>query len=225
MLPECLESIKKNNPEARVVAVDGAYKSFIEENKKQIALCIERGEKTIADQLMRFTVVRSPDKTVEILKSAGAEVIEPTEFDESTGDFKPWDHEYIKRNKYLVGKDGDYYFVIDADERLVNRIEMDSLQKDAYNVMIERDDNTVPYPILRIFKHSPGIHYAGAHHAIFINDILQRAKNVDNLPGAKLAHAHVIRIKRDPMRALAKGAYYRHLTGQEEAAFRTQYGL
>lgn len=225
LLPECLDSIKKAHPEAKIVAVDGAYDSWIREVKKLIAHQIEYNHDQVAEQLERFIVPISTDRTLEILKDYKVDVVIGPEINPVTGEPTPWAHEYIKRSKYFVGTNGDWYFVIDADERLVGKLDVGALSDDAYNIDLLRDDQMTPYPILRIFKHQDGMEYRGAHHALWVGDKLYRKEYCVKVTGCSLYHRAVHRNEVDPIRHLAKGAYYRILTSNEEGAFRHQYGL
>ena len=86
MLPGCLASV--GGKVDRTIVVDGRYKNFPGEGA-----C-------------------STDRTVEIARAFGAEVILPP-------NDEPWPDQPTKRSAYLVGKEGDWYFRIDADARLV----------------------------------------------------------------------------------------------------------
>jgi hypothetical protein len=218
LLPDCLRSIRSNNPEAKIVAVDGVYQSLVNEVKKLQAWKIEHDEPLIAEQLEKFTCNASTDATLEILKEFDVDVIIPA------GD-QPWQNECVKRSQYFVGKPGDYYFVIDADERLEGRLDWENLTDNGYNVWLQRDEKINPYEILRIFKHNDGMQYRGAHHAMWINNVLYKKENCKTAQGCRLLHRSVHRMTHDPIRHIAKGAYYQYLTGKEEAPFRHQYGL
>lgn len=225
MLPECIDSVRKFLPEAKIVAVDGAYKSFVNEVKKRQAHYIEYRSPHLAEALDPFTIPQSTDKTLEILKEKEVDVIIECQKNDD-GNSIPWEHEYVKRSKYFVGKQGDFYLVLDADERIEGTIDLESLKDDAYNILLERwEEYCKPYPILRFFRHRDGIHYYGAHHALFMNGKLYKKEECKALDAMKIVHKQVYRSKKDPLRRVAKGLYYRYLTSCEEAGFRAQNGI
>jgi len=219
LLPECLDSIRKYNPEAKIVAVDGAYQSFINENKKLIGIEISFGHRHVVDQMERFIIPDSKDKTLQILKDYNVDRIIECEKDEK-GDPKPWASECVKRSKYFVGEPGDVYLVIDGDERLTQRLDWEKLTEPCYNFVICRDgQGSIPYQVMRIFHHHDGMKYEGAHHALWIDGQMWRREMCQTLD-FKVFHRVEYRAVKDPLRHLAKGAYYRYLTNTEEAVFR-----
>lgn len=235
LLPGCLQSIRKYAPDAKIVAVEGAYKSFNNEVMKQIAFELSLGHRQLANGLMYFTKPESTDKTMEILKDYAVDTIIDCETDHE-GKKLAWSSEFAKRSQYFVGKPGDAYFVLDADERIVGNVQIADVKEEAYNVMLRRDDGVMAYPVLRVFKHMDGMKYEGAHHALWVGDRLftktgirdrlnTKIGDVNVLPNVIVEHLHTERGKKDPLRHVAKGAYYRNLTTCEEAGFRNQYGL
>lgn len=224
LLPGCLESIRKTHPEAKIVAVDGAYHSLTHEVQKVVALHESKGMVELANQLLPYTKAESSDRTLEILREAKVDVLIRCAVG-SDGNPLPWEHEYTKRSQYFVGKPGDYYCVIDGDERIVGKLDLEKLEAPAYNLMIKRDENVAPYPILRIFRHQDKMRYEGAHHALHVGDVLYRREMFETLECASLDHLQMTRVRRDPVRGIAKGAYYRFLTSVEEAPFRAQHAL
>lgn len=229
MLEGCLQSIRKYYPDAKIVAVDGAYESFVRQVMKEINAKLTMGQTQVAKSLERFTVPQSTDRTLEILKDYGVETIIEC-------GAAPWPSEAAKRSQYFKGSPGDYYFVLDGDERVIGSFDRSKLTEDAYTIMLKRDDNAAPYKVLRIFKHQDGMRYEGAHHAMWVGDRLHTKKGifnrmndrigeVGNADGVLVEHLQNLRVKRDPVRNMAKGAYYQHLTSVEEAPFRAQYGL
>jgi len=224
LLPECIESIRKYNPEAKIVAVDGAYQSWVDENKKLCGLEQSFGHYQVTDAMVRFTSPQSTDKTLEILRDFKVDVIIECEKDEH-GNYKPWEHEYTKRSRYFVGKPGDYYLVIDGDERPEKRLDWEKLTAPCYNVILKRDEEHYrPYPIMRVHKHVDGMKYFGAHHVLWYGDVMWRKEMCEDLDYA-LFHRFTYRAVRDPLRHLAKTAYYRNLTSSEEGPFRRQHGF
>jgi hypothetical protein len=223
MLPGCIESIRRYAPGAKIIAVDGAYQSLISEVEKEVAVCITQRHFEVAENLKPFLNPESDDGTLEILNDFKVDKV--IRCDQGSGGKPlPWINEYTKRSKYFVGSKGDYYFVIDADERLVGSIEME-LVSDAYNVVLKRDDNTPGYKILRIFKHQDGMQYRGAHHALWVGEMLYRKEMCKTIQGCILEHHQTYRVRREPLRNVVKGLYYRALVAREEGAFRAQHGL
>lgn len=79
-----------------------------------------------------------------------------------------------KRTAYLDrGKDGDYFFVIDADEHVVNGPILCELPNcDIGWIRIRNPIYQREYGQPRIFKWRPGLHYAGRHHWMYEYDRL-----------------------------------------------------
>jgi hypothetical protein len=225
MLPGALDSIRRFFPDAKIVAVDGVYKSVVEEVRKLQAAHIIKNEHVLVEQLEPFTEADSKDRTYEILDQYKVDVIIKPETD-SGGGQKPWENECIKRSKYFVGTDGDYYFVLDADERVVGSFDYKILTHNAYNIMLKRtEDTTVPYRVMRIHKHVDGMRYYGAHHALWIGETLYTKKMCETVQGVLIEHHQDYRVKKEPIRNMVKGAYYRVLTSEVEGAFRSQHSL
>lgn len=151
----------------------------------------------------------STDTTLAIAAEFADEVINTT---------APWQSEIVKRNEYLVGKPGDYYLIVDADEEIVG--ELPELKHDDYRVDLKRTDPVMSYSIFRLFKHRKGIRYNGTHHALFVGEKLLNKRDLPVVKGLHLIH----HIDRSQERTEAKGVYYRHLKG-EEAAFRAEHKL
>ncbi len=216
-LARCLDSVKQNHPEAKIVAVDGAYQSLIDEVQTEIERLISTGQDAHARLFEKYAIPWSTDRTMEILGQYGVDVIIPTE--------KPWAHEWVKRSKYFVGQDGDYYFVIDADEELVGKIPYKELTEPSYNLMLHRNDSVGPYPVMRVFKHAPDIRYWKVHHALFRGDKLHRKEHSQTLEDCHLEHDVKFRGELDQIRVRVKGMYYRQLTTKEEGAARKEWRL
>jgi len=139
----------------------------------------------------------STDGTLEIAKKFNCEIIRTD---------KAWEDEIAKRNAYLVGSEGDYYFQVDADEVFCGKLP--NLTEEVYQIELRRLDGVAPYPIFRIFKHKKGIHYRGCHNALFSNGELLNKKPMKTLEGCYLEHRTTLRSderKRD------KGIYLRKL--------------
>jgi len=148
MLPGCLESIYDRVD--RMVVVDGAYRLF------------------------PHGVPWSTDATQHIAAAYGAEWV-PCPTDED-GEPRPWETQVEKRTAYLVGEEGDWYFHIDADERLVGELpEMEGGQHYAFKVHT-RDGRLTWVP--RLWQHRGTMRYEGAHNALWSDGRLI------NMPGA-----------------------------------------
>lgn len=224
MLQDCIDSIRLSNPDSKIVAVDGAYQSLVDETKKLIATQGTHGHQELINQFMPFIKAESDDATLEILERNKVDKIIKCELD-SEGYSKPWVHEFVKRSKYFVGKPGDYYFVLDGDERVRGKIDFSALVETSYNIMLTRDDGTPEYRVMRLHKHVDGMEYRGAHHALYVNEELYYRDKCKTYEGARIDHLQTQRLKRDPIRCYVKGAYYRYLSNVEESAFRSQHHI
>lgn len=163
----------------------------------------------------------STDGSVEVAAECADILILPPA---AGGVRRPWPDEIAKRSSYLVGREGDWYFVVDADEVVEGEVDRAALaSKDDWTVMLRRVDDTIPpYGIHRCFRHRAGIRYHGTHHAVHVGDKLVHPETVkDVLPGVVLAH---YQMHRDRDRVERKGEYYRKLA-VAEGAFRRQNGL
>ena len=126
-----------------------------------------------------------------------------------------WTDEIVKRNQYLVGKSGDYYLVVDADEEFSGA--MPPLVDDDYEIELRRTDDIDPYPVYRVFKHREGIKYKGTHHALWVDGELLNHRPIKTLEGCHLKHYIG---ERDERRKLDKGIYYERLKLAEMSARR-----
>ncbi len=148
----------------------------------------------------------STDRTVEIAEELGCEVIKTR---------RTWRDQVEKRNAYLIGEEGDWYLQIDADERL--RGELKPGEGEANKIFCQIKNHWIP--IVRLFKHQPGIRYLGAHNIIAVGDRIIRGGDI--LPDCWIEHLSEMR---DPDRKERKKEYYGcqyHL----EKAFRQKNGL
>ena len=140
----------------------------------------------------------------------------------------PWTDEIKKRSQYLIGWEGDYYLVVDADEMVEGTFDRAHVcLKQDWGVMLYREEQpSTRYPIHRLFMHRDGIHYRGTHHAVHVGDTLLHPDKVVKIqenvfPGLTLRHTQC---RRSLERSERKGTYYRELE-QTEKAFRQQAGL
>lgn len=193
LLPGCLASIEGKVD--RTVVVDGAYARFPHE------------------------VPWSSDATREIAWCYGAEVIPCPQG--TDGQPRAWETQVEKRTAYLAGEEGDWYFHIDADERLVGELpEMEDGAHYAFRIHT-RDLRMTWVP--RLWQHRGRMRYEGAHNALWSDDRLI------NLPGAvRVApeQARFIHLShmRSAQRLREKAAF---LPGryERERAYRAAHGI
>lgn len=148
---------------------------------------------------------------------------------------RPWATEVEKRNAYLVGRPGDYYLVVDADEvvevidGVIARAKIS--ERDDWLVMLKRiGESMVEYPIHRLFRHRDGIRYHGTHHAVHVGEPpalihpsgLEADAPASVFPGLRLAH---LWNQRDQDRAERKARYYQDVLVPSETEFRARHGL
>lgn len=236
LLEDCIKSVRDSLPTAEIVLIDGAYESWISQVKLQAALELEGGRYQIGQSMLRFTTPMSPDNTLDIAKRMGVEhiVLPPkNESDKAIqtkagsyepGEHIPWESEWKKRAKFFTfGKDGDWYFILDADERV--RGTPEPFVEDHYAVMLKRDDNIAPYIVHRLFRHRPDLKMEGAHMAVWHGDKLLRKEEAPVLKGVQLEHKWNYRAANDRVRHMAKGAYYRGGLLPEENKFRMLHNI
>ena len=149
-----------------------------EEHSPQLIVCIaayNRAEalrraiasaKDVADRIVvvegRFAdkpgdSIRSIDETAEVAREMGAEVIQPQ-------DTKPQPEQ---RDLYLVGKQNDWYLVLDSDETLEGtfpKSEILASPMSSYQIVIKGSKSWSPYPVptIRLYRHigeNPGPHH------------------------------------------------------------------
>jgi len=170
----------------RVVVVDGAFADFPHDDPDG----------------------RSTDRTVEIAEEYGAEVIMPPR--------RGWPDECAKRTACFRGEEGDYYLLIDADERLIGELPTD-LTVPAYLIGLKRDvPHAQPYPIARVARHAGKMEIKHGHWVICsdgerVNDPLE----CPVLEGCHLLH---LQHKRSRKRQKEKAIYYARLRTKEAAA-------
>lgn len=235
MLQGCIDSIRTAAPQAKIVAVDGCYETWARAARRLAAKEIENGHDAVGEALLYYASPASPDDTLEILRKNSVDRIIETD--------RPWSHEYDKRSQYFVGGEGDWYLVLDADERLQGKVSVSDLSDPAYNIVLYRDQDRHPYAVTRLFQHESGMSYRGAHHALHARGTIWRkeicrtvgGKNYFELNGTPEHQRligepfHIFHLYedrgRDVMRNAVRGEYYRHLTSQEEGEFRAVHGL
>lgn len=179
MIRGALESVR--DAAGRIVVVDGAYSGF---------------------PLSRDSHA-STDQTLEIAAEFGAEIVG---YYGGAGIEAPTQEE--KRNRYFVGGEGDWYLILDADERLRGQIDRGLLnRRGAYAYTLSVSDPVFPLSSawIRLVKHSPDLHYEGAHNALFREGKLLRADSTPCMRSAWIAHEP----RGDEERRVAAGEYYR----------------
>ncbi len=140
----------------------------------------------------------STDNTVAIAKSYGASIIQID---------RAWTDECEMQSAYLIGNDGDVYFKIDADERLMTPLPRpEQLPHDVYKVAV----NMIGVPIRqlrpRLFRHRGEMVYRGVHDALWSDGVLISVPaQVPTLHSVWLAHYQMMR---DANRRKQKNRYY-----------------
>jgi len=157
---------------------------------------------------------RSTDNTADVAFRHGADFIAVAE---------SWPAEECKRNRYLRGNDGDYYLVIDTDERLIGEFPKAELLTSGLEVAAIQIDrpNVGSFPLQRIYRHQDGLHYKGTHYAMWAGNRLLPRNDISVMTGCALLH---LTDERDNERKENKGTYYRHLQ-IKEAKGRQAYGI
>lgn len=187
-LPRCIASARTNAPHAKVVVVDGAYEKF------------PHGE-----------VPASTDGSLEAARETADIVIE---CQYPSG----WPDEIVKRSSYFIGKPGDAYVVVDADEEIVGPVP-ECFPHPFMDVMLDRDDGIHPYAVYRIHTHQEtGIRYEGSHNSVWTNGTLTNAERRPLYEGFRLMHHYT---ERTAERQIQKGRYYDWLA-ESERQYRNQ---
>lgn len=177
MLPGCLQSI--TGRVGRIVIVDGAYAKF------------------------PHVEPWSTDRTLAIARAYGAEIIECPE--DENGYPCAWENQRIKRSAYFVGSEGDWYFHIDADERLLGRLPEPEEGKHYAFQIVARAGNSGWVP--RLFQHRGHMRYEGSHNAVWSDDRLVHMKGAIKIPPGECRFLHLAHY-RGVERQRQKGAYY-----------------
>lgn len=181
----------------RIVVVDGAFAGFP-----------HRAASSTDGTLEWLEAAARTDGRIEVIPARGV-----------------WADEVAKRNAYLLGHDGDFYLVVDADERLYGGPELiDFLRHaplDSYAMpLFDRPWDRAPIPAGRLFKHLPGVRYeVGDGRVVCDSKALVSADTAEGtvpwregVPGPRLMHlAH----RRSAQRNAAREAYMRHVIEQD----------
>lgn len=133
-----------------------------------------------------------------------------------------WRDEVEKRNAYLVGEAGDWYVVLDADERMVGSLAAVGLARGAwYALEVMGWRPAWSGWSVRVFE-APA-RYAGCHKAVWRGERLLRVEGAVCVAPEICRLAHLAGL-RTAERQAAKAAYYRVLGAREEA-FRREQGI
>jgi len=181
MLAGCLESLAGQVD--RVVVVDGAYAQF------------------------PHGAPFSTDATEEIVRCYGADWV-PCPRDGDDGHPRAWETQMEKRSAYLVGDVGDWYFRIDADERLVGNLPAEDELEDGvtYAMRVRWAGQSMRPWTTCLFQHRGRMRYEGAHCALWSDDqLISRVGEARKLAGVSLLHLKNFRTLE---RVSAKRAYY-----------------
>lgn len=173
----------------RIVVVDGAFADYPHE------------EASSTDGTLEWLrEVARGDPRIEVITREG-----------------PWESEMAKRSAYLVGRPGDFYVVVDADERLFCGDELKGLlagaQADSYVIpLFDRPSDPAPIPAGRVFRHLDGIRYETGDGRVVARDRVlvdsDRAEAVipwrEGVPGPRIVH---LQHKRSPERQRRREQY------------------
>jgi glycosyltransferase involved in cell wall biosynthesis len=180
----------------RIIIVDGAYEGFP----------LQGGD------------FKSTDGTLELARATGAVLIKANRI---------WADQTDKRNRYLqVGQPGDWYLVIDSDERLHNGGDL------AARIDIATEGEAIPaafrLPVVvtkhgkrhiitapRLLQHHPALAYRHTHDWIWRGDHRLGPNDMVDLRGPWIEDTGQTRT---PTRQAAKQAYYRRQFYAERAA-------
>lgn len=169
---------------------------------------------SVVDQVDRIVVVdgryahfpgqgaASTDATVAIAEAFGAEVIGPPPGGQ------PWPSQMAKRNAYLTGLEGDWYLRIDADERLVGLLPIESeLQTGvSYALRVRWSGEPMQSWLPCLFQHQGRMRYEGAHCALWSDDrLISRLSDAVKLMEVYLLHLTKFR---ETERMQVKRQYY-----------------
>lgn len=143
----------------RLIAV---YNTFNE------AQHLEESLKSIRDQVDFIVIVDgayqkfphefpySTDGTLKIARKYADKIIETT---------KPWKSEIFKKNHYLIGELGDFYFHIGGHE-----IWFGELKPPFGNYRVKVRMKGQLHEFFRMFEHQPGIRYERRHYELWVGD-------------------------------------------------------
>lgn len=132
-----------------------------------------------------------------------------------------WESEVAKRSAYLVGRPGDWYVVVDADERLYGGDELKTLltasEADSWAIpFFDRPSDPSPLPAARVFRHANGIRYETADGRVVADgNVLVNADTAqavipyrEGVPGPRIIH---LQHKRSAERQRMREEYIRRV--------------
>jgi len=142
---------------------------------------------------------------------------------------EPWASEAAKRSAYFIGREGDWYLQVDADERFEARDEsadaMRLLRKhlagcplDAHFLPVHNIDDGTYTMFPRVYRHQDGITYDAAHWNVVADDRVIAPDWSAPLPISGLIIRHM-RQERARDRLDAQTDYYRRMHALEAAEF------
>lgn len=135
---------------------------------------------------------------------------------------RPWRDQVEKRNRYLIGKDGDYYLQLDGDELWWGSLPW-KLDAMAYKIKIVRTDRVLaPYWGVRLWRHRGKMEYRGCHCALFSDGkLINRLADAQPLEAGKIIHLIGVRsFERE-----AAWAAFQRRQNEREAEFRRQWRI
>lgn len=143
---------------------------MVKDEEKNLKRCLESLKPLLVNNLAEIIIVDtgSTDNTVNIAKNYVDNVY-----------FHKWNNNFSEmRNITISYAKGEWIFIIDADEELINSDELISLFNDKninkYNTVVlqiesiisnkNKKDNVANNPSPRLFKNAPGFKYVGSVH-------------------------------------------------------------
>lgn len=155
----------------------------------------------------------STDATCEIARAYGATVIP------CPG--RAWHTQVEKRTAYLVGAEGQWYFWIDADERIVGLLPVPEDGKH-YAFRIRYRGGQYGY-VPRLFQHQGHMRYEGSHNALWSDDRLIHMDGVVMVDAEECHFEHLTTL-RSVDRQLDKRVFYRK-RDEYERPYRIIHGI
>jgi len=106
----------------------------------------------------------SSDRTIEIAQSFACHIKHNPH---------PWPDEQTMRNQYLIGNDGDWYFIIDADEMLLTPLPRPDQLPDvpAFRVSLTMLGGGHRFWPQRLFQHKGEMEYREIHDALYSDGV------------------------------------------------------
>ena len=122
-----------------------------------------------------------------------------------------WPSQVIKRNLTIIGKPGDYFLSLDADEEFKGVLK--DLSEMAYSIKMEvinQRSSHYANVASRLFQYQVGIEYRHQHSLLWVGDKLITPHHNDSMP--RYSHGEIIhhRTCRPESRVIDKGVYYKN---------------